>query len=249
MKKLLMLLVVFCLILPVSANAPLVVDNAELLSEIETQTISRQLREIRDCLGIDVVVLTEQSIRGETPRDYADDYFDAHYGADGVLLLLVMDTRDWYISTAGRCIDPVDYREIGEFIVPYFSDGEYYEGFSVYAELVQLVMEHSGEKGEYVVDGYGNVAFQPHVRHWYDGLLICLIIGLTIGGISVGVMASSMKNVSTQGSAANYVNEGSLRLSCREDLFLYQHVTRRAKPKNTHTGSSGRSHGGGGGKF
>lgn len=50
---------------------------------------------------------------------------------------------------------------------------------------------------------------------------------------------------------------GSMNITESRDMFLYNTVTRTAKPKDndsgggssTHTSSSGSTHGGGGGKF
>ncbi len=252
MKKLLIVLLLVLLVIPVSAAAPLVVDEADLLLPHEEQYLTEQLEATREQLGIDVVVLTVETIHDEIPMFYADDYYDDNgYGPDGVLLLLAMESRDWYISTAGDCILLIDDSAIGDVIVPYLSQGDYYEAFALFGKLVHETMLQPDMDGEYVVDEYGNVSIQPYVRNWYDGLGICMLIGLVVGGITVGVMASGMKTVRAKGSAADYVNAGSLELSVTQDIYLYQTVTRRAKPKNngTHTGSSGRSHGGGGGKF
>ena len=54
--------------------------------------------------------VTADTINGETPMAYADDYYDYNgYGAgadnDGILLLLSMEDRDWWISTTGYGID------------------------------------------------------------------------------------------------------------------------------------------------
>lgn len=253
MKKLLTLFVILCLIIPASASAPLVVDNAELLSTQEEQALTSQLENLRNTLGIDVVVLTVPSLGGTSPKVYADDYFDYNgYGRDGALLLLDMGGRNWWISTAGSCMTPVKVDTIGDYIVPYLSDGEYYTAFSLFAQLVKTAMEHPDNKGEYIVDDYGNVHFQPKVTHWYDGWWQCLLAGALIGGIAVAIMASGMKSVRSKNSASDYVDRGSLELTRQEDIFLYQTISKRAKPKNnggSHRGSSGRSHGGGGGRF
>lgn len=253
MKKLLTFFVILCLIIPASASTPLVVDNAELLSAQEEQALASQLENLQNTLGIDVVVLTETSLGGTSPMAYADDYFDYNgYGRDGALLLLDMGGRNWWISTAGSCIASVNADTIGDYIVPYLSDGEYYAAFSLFAQLVKTAMEHPDNKGEYIVDDYGNVHFQPKVTHWYDGWWQCLLAGALIGGIAVAVMASGMKSVRFKNSASDYVDRDSLELTRQEDVFLYQTISKRAKPKNnggSHRGSSGRSHGGGGGRF
>ncbi len=253
MKKILTFLVILCLIIPVSANAPLVIDNAELLSTQEKQALTSQLENLRNTLGIDVVVLTVPSLDGTSPMVYADDYFDYNgYGMDGVLLLLDTGGRNWWISTAGNCRAPVNADAIGDCIVPYLSDGEYYTAFSLFAQLVKTAMEHPDDKGEYIVDDYGNVHFQQKVTHWYDGWWQCLLAGALIGGIAVAIMASGMKSVRFKHGASDYVDRSSLELTRQEDIFLYQTISKRAKPKNnggSHRGSSGRSHGGGGGRF
>lgn len=252
MRKIIVFLMLACLVLPVFAAQPRLIDNADLLSTAQEHKLSNRLEEVGRRLDIDIVVLTEPDIGWKDPMDYADDYYDRKgYRKNGVLLLLSMENRDWWLSTSGSCIDPVDADTVEDFVIPYIKDGDYYEGFMVFADLVELSVQHSGDAGDIVADAYGVLTFEPYVTQWYDGLAICLTIGLVAGGITVAVMAFGMKSVRQKGSAGDYVNEGSLQLSVRQDLYLYQRVSKRARPKNngTHTSSSGRSHGGGGGKF
>ena len=261
MKKIMMFLVILCLVCNVSAVAPLVVDNAGLLSSQEILDLTEQLEYIRDTLAIDVVVLTENSADTDDIAAYADDYYDYNgYSENGVLLLLDMERREWWISTCGTCIIHVDADEIGNNIVPLLSEGSYYKAFSYYGELVETAMDPDSIPGE-VITATGNVS------NWFDGIGRSIMIGIVVGGIVVAVMAGGMKSVRAQNSASNYVKDGSLQLSCREDRYLYQSVTKRPKPKNnsssggsyrsssgrssggSHRSSSGRSHGGGGGRF
>ena len=144
----------------------------------------------------------------------------------------------------------MDTDSIGEQFVPYLSDGAYYEGFSLFAKLVQTAMEQPDSFSTSGDGYYTSTESSP----WYDGLGQGLIGGLVLGGIVVAVMASAMKSVRPKRSASDYVKDGSLRLTCQEDRYLYQTVTKRARPKSnsssgSHRGSSGRSHGGGGGRF
>jgi len=58
-------------------------------------------------------------------------------------------------------------------------------------------------------------------------------------------------------SAEDYLTEGTYRLTRSQDLFLYSNLTKTPRPQQntsgsgsgTHRSSSGRSHGGRGGKF
>lgn len=254
MKKILILLMLLCVVTCASASTPaLVIDNADLLTDAQEQALNAQLSDIQSRYGLDIVILTENSIGNEEPMDYADDYFDYNgYNFDGALLLLSMENRDWWLSTSGECIWLLDADMMGEHFVPLLSSGDYADAFSMFAHLVDITAALPDGAESYYVDENGVVQATPYITHWYDGLSLCLIIGIVVGGIAVGVMALGMKSVRAQSSAADYVDAGSLNLTRQDDRYLYQTVTRRAKPKDnggTHTGSSGRSHGGGGGKF
>ena len=84
-----------------------------------------------------------------------------------------------------------------------------------------------------------------------QNILISLAVGFVIAFIATAVMRSKLKSVRPKSGAADYVKEGSFRLTRSNDFFLYRTVSRVAKPKDngSHRSSSGRSHGGGGGKF
>ena len=75
--------------------------------------------------------------------------------------------------------------------------------------------------------------------------------GLVIGLIAVGIMSAKMKTVRSQSHASDYVRPGSMQLTNQRDIFLYSHVSRRAKPKQTSSGGSrgGGSRGGAGGRL
>ena len=253
MKKLLILPMLLCLIFTVSANAPRVDDGAGLLIEQEILFLEEEFDAIEAAQGIDLAVVTVESLGGKSISAYADDYYDDHgYGVNGALLLLDMEGRNWWVSTSGSCIRYIDSQELGMYFVPYLSQGEYYQAFSLFGMLVNAVMENPGIDGEFVVDAEGLVHYQEKTEHWYDGIWQCLVIGCVIGLIVVTVMAAGMKTVRAKYSAADYVDRNSLHFTRKEDRYLYQTMTRRAKPKNnssSHRGSSGRSHGGGGGRF
>ncbi len=51
-------------------------------------------------------------------------------------------------------------------------------------------------------------------------ILIALVIGLVIGGITVGSLLGQLKSVVQQHAAADYVNKGSMQLRQKQDLFL-----------------------------
>lgn len=86
---------------------------------------------------------------------------------------------------------------------------------------------------------------------------MALVVGFAVALIVTGVMKGKLKTVRFQSAAGNHVKANSINVSENRDLFLYTHVNRYAKPKETsssggsvtHTSSSGTTHVGGGGKF
>ena len=63
---------------------------------------------------------------------------------------------------------------------------------------------------------------------------------------------SQMKTAVENDYASDYVKKGSKNIRFSRDIFLYSHIDKRAKPKeqsSSHVSSSGKTHGGGGGKF
>ena len=183
--------------------------------------------------------------------EYADDYYDYNgYGVDGILLLISMEDRDWWVSTTGfgiTAITDAGLEYISDRFVPYLSDGEYAEGFRVFAELCDEFLTQARTGDPYDFYNLPKGPFEFGIN-----LVIALALGLITALISTGVMKAKLKSVRQQTKADAYMINGSMRLTQSRDIFLYSHLDRQEKPKEgstTHTSSSGRSHGGGGGKF
>lgn len=222
------------------------VDDAGLLEASQIQELQDRLDQISEEYECDVAIVTEESIGGMNIRDYTDDFFDDHdYGMgedhSGILLLVTMSEREWWMTTTGDAIDiftDAKQEEISDRFVSYLSDGEYYDGFVEFADLCEnTIMQAQTEN-----DLLGSV-------------LIAVGIGFVLSLIITGVMRCGMKSVRFKPDAADYLQKGSVHLSRSHDMFLYRQVSRTAKPKNnsssssTHVSSSGRTHGGSGGSF
>ncbi len=251
----------FSFIPMVSANnQPLrLADEADILTASEESELLALLNEISERQELDIVVVTVNSLNGKTSRDYADDYYDQHnYGfgsqKDGILLLLAMESRDYWISTSGygiRAFTDAGIDRIENSIVDDLGDGNYAEAFTTYAQLCDDYISQAKNGSPYDT---GNMPKADYNILQY--LLISLAIGLVVALIVTGIMRSKLKSVRFKSGASDYMKKESFVLTQSRDIYLYKTVTRRAKPKNegsggssTHSSSSGRSHGGGGGKF
>ena len=241
MKKLLFVFTLLCAFcLTVNATAARVVDGADLLTDAEETALATSLDSISQTYDVDVVVVTTDSTNGKSPRAYADDYYDYNgYGSDGGLLLISMEDRDWWISTTGMCIDAItdsDIDSIGDWMLDDLSNGDYAAAFDTFADECAY---------------YINGAVNGFPFDFGTNLTVSLVIGLVIALIVVLIMKGQLKSVRRKDAAGDYVRSGSMQVTQAYDFFLYRNVSRQKKPESssTHSGSSGRSHGGGGGKF
>lgn len=274
MKKIILSLVLLLAVLTVlgvsasAADLPLIYDEADLLNDFDEGALKATLESISNQYDMDVAVVTINSLAeygytGEdAPMNFADDYFDYNgFGRgenrDGLVLLLAMETRDWWISTRGRAIRVFTDYGINEYIadniVGYLSSGSYAKAFTEYANSAAALIEF--EKTNGVPYDYDS-AKEP-VKPFSAGRLFgSLLAGLGAAFIPVSGMKSKLKTVRSQPDARSYTKENSLNVTTANDFFIGRHVSRTAIERSsssggssTHTSSSGASHGGGGGKF
>lgn len=237
MKKVIFVFaLILALAIPVFASGELLVDEADILTNREEEKLLQQLEQASDQYGMDIVIVTVDGIDHDYIRDYADDYYDYNgYADDGVLLLVDMEQRQWWITGTGEGVDiftgsVID--DIGDEIEPYLADGDYARAFETYIEQCVYYIEDPFEVG--------------------GTLLVCLIIGLVAALIVTGIFRSQLKSVRRKAEARDYMTPGSMVVTQAHELYLYSNTTRIRRQQNssgTHRSSSGRSHSGGGGRF
>jgi len=252
-KLFLLSLAVFVISAPLFAKSR-VVDSAGLLSAAETASLQNLLDTVSVTYDFDLVIVTENDIGNAIPRDYADDFFDYNgYGLggdrDGCLFLVVMGTRDYWFSTSGRGIGIFNDAAGGKLekdVLYSLRNGGYYNAFAAFAKDWEefLVLDAKGR--------HYNFFYQ------YNAIIVGIawLVSAGIGFLIVGIWKKGMNTALPQTQAAAYVTPGSLSFDVRQDQFLYSAVSKTARANDSgssgggiHTGSSGRSHGGRGGRF
>ncbi len=262
-------LLLFCLtalLLPVSADEnpfetqpPRLVDNAGLLDDSEFGQLNRMLDEISLRQACDIVIVTVNSLGGASAMDYADDYYDYNgygqgAGDDGLLLLVDMGDRQWHITTHGWALTAftdfgLSYLE--DRFLDDLSNGYYYDAFVTFAEECDTLMNMARDGSPLDIGSDSRPdGFPTHL------ILPSLGIGLVCALIGTSSMKAQLKTVRQQSNANSYVKGSSLHLTDSRDTFLYRTVSRRERPRDnggggssSHRSSSGRSHGGRGGRF
>lgn len=242
-------------------NNPRLNDSADLLTESEEEALLSRLDEISHSFGFDIVIYTTPDLGEYTDVvAFSDDYYDYGefgYGADrdGVLFVISMAERDWYISTCGYGItlfsdDYIQY--IGSVIVSDLSAGNYAEAFNKFVDICYGDLSNPSQSG----DGY--YYDEPGIDYFYgeDGaynnyygtqkkadlfsvkyIFIALVIGAVASLIIVLLMRGKLKTVRFQNSANSYIKSGSTVLTDKRDIYLYRNVSKTPIPKDNNSGS------------
>lgn len=240
-----------------------VVDKAGLLTESEISDLETLADEISDRQDMDIVIYTVPSSHNfDSVMAHADDLFDYNgYGRrddrSGVLLLLSMEARDWWISTRGYGIyafTDAGIQYIGEQMLKDLKNGNYHDAFRTYLTLADDFINQANEGHPYDV---GSIPKEPF--DWTKGILGSGIFSVILSWIITGTQKRKLKSVAPVRTANNYLRSSSMKMYGNREIFLYSHVSRTRKPErssssssggsSTHTSSSGATHGGGGGKF
>lgn len=247
--------------MPEERLLPRLVDQADLLTEEEEAELLGVLDEISERQECDVIVTTVSSLEGKTAEAFADDTYDYNgygFGAtrDGILLLISMEERDWWISTRGE--GTVIFTDAGlDYITEKFKpmlSGENYQGaFLKYAELCDEFISQAVAGEPYDVDNMPKGTVSPF---WIFG---DLAIGCLIARGMANRKRKRLKTVKKKKEAGDYVVSGTLRLNASREYLVNKRVTTRTVSSGSdsdsrggstvHTSSSGATHGGTGGKF
>lgn len=208
-------------------------DSAMLLNKSEIRRLEDQAEEITEEYSIDIVIVTVDTLGDKYASYYAERYYDENsFDMDGILLLIAMEEREWYILTNGKCDEVFSSRNLDrleEAMLDDLSDGDYYRAFSAYLEEVSKCMRNAGR-----VDTESNIQWG-----------ISLIVGAVVAAVVVLIMLSQMKTAKPQSHAIGYIRDDTYRITEQRDMFLYSRITKTPKPQNN--GSSGHRSGGGGG--
>lgn len=235
-----------------------VYDFAELFSLQDVAIIQKKIRDLVDEVHFNIVVVTTDNLSG-TAMDYADNFYDYNnFGIDGVLLLIAMNTREVYISTAGNAfgiISNTRSQYIIEKITPQLTIGNYTQGVMGFLNEVQLY--HSLGKdpsvGNYEVLPNGKIVFYKNLP-----LLPILLFSFLASVLVTFLVVKRYKKIVLAKNANQYINEENLVIRNDVDQYINTVTTRiyvgnssssSGGGGDSHSGSSGASHGGAGGHF
>lgn len=258
-------------------------DNANLFSGDEYSEILSRAESYSASTDISLAILTIDTAQGLTSEDYANDYHDnlidsEGWSEDSMLFLIDMDNRNVWISTTGRAEDI--YYNVDSIIdggYDYLVDGYYGQcvlGMIDAATDIYTAYDSSdnGYYGGYTDDYDYDYDDYDYTYEYEDypssdsvditDILIYILVGLGIGGITVFAVKSRYKNF---GKGDEFdTDDVFLNLTGSNDTVISRNVVTTKIPRNNnhhrpgggssgggvrHSGGGGRSHGGGGRGF
>jgi len=236
-----------------------VYDYADLFSDSEEASLSDQANDILERQNIDIAIVTTDDVGRKSSIQYADDFYDYNdfgYGSrkSGLLLLINMQDREVWISTAGEAMGLFNNSSIVRIIdemYDYLDDDDYY---SAGVRFLSSADEHISSE---------RVKQLPFKEKYSKGRMALFSAGiaLVVSSITIGIMYFLHRlSFSPVPNANIYSKDGGFKLFRRNDQFINTHTSRTPIPKerdsggsgggtSIHRSSSGTSHGGGGRKF
>lgn len=242
-----------------------IVDEAALLTKSQYQNLSSKLDNLVSNHNVDIVIYTTYITTREI-QTFSDDYYDDHgYSDDGYILVLDMSERYWHISTSGEVIHTLyDSRleAIENNALSSLGNGYYYNTFVDY--LNQSTDYFNTSNNDYYTPDYDN-NYEDDNSSLLSNIPIAFVTALLISLLINYGRLRTLKTKKAVYNADNYIKENSFTLTNKQDLFLFTTMHKRRKPENNnrssgfggssstrssiHRSSSGRSHGGRGGRF
>lgn len=261
MKKLriLLILILFIGIRSVKAfdNTLKVYDYASKLTIEEENKLKEQIDEFIKTYNMDMVIVTVNYHEKNSTMKYADDFYDYNdFGIgdtkDGLIFVLDFKLSEFYISTTGEAIRMYDDYRIEKML----DHIELYKGN--YYKMCETFIKSSSEFAKkgiptsnsgYEINNNGDLV---RIRHF--PIIQILIIDIIVTSITMLILINKHKMIRKSVNANYYIDDGSLKINKKSDVFLTTHTTSvRINTETSHSGgssthhsSSGRSHGGGG---
>jgi uncharacterized protein len=244
---------------------PLIVDYAGVLNSSELSPLMTKAESVSSQYACDVAVVFVRGLQGSSSiMQYTDDFFDYNgygYGAgkDGVMLLVDVQGREYWISTSGFGIDA--FTDAGQLylkdlFVKYLSDGNWAGAADAFISGCDRFLKQARNGQPYDIGNMPKNAFNLYALLGDAG------IGFLLGGLPLLKAKKEMETVEPKRDAGDYIRGKAPVLTQRNDTFLGSSVSRVPIPRESdhphdsggggstiHMSSSGNTHGGSGGHF
>lgn len=246
-------------------NHSMVSDGAALLTEEEISSLRAAAEAAEKQTGWAFFLVTADDTGGRMAQQYADDFFDTHCNDEenGVVLLIDMDHREIYLSTAGEAIRYLTDARVDAVLDAAYEDvsaGAYADCLQTMADGVLSYYEKGIPRGQYNYDV--ETGERSVYRSITSGEILFAVLAALGAGIAVFCVIVGKYRLKFGTYEYDFHQYGSVKLEDSKDVLVNTVVTHRRIPKDTgnsggsssnrssvHTSSGGKSHGGGGRSF
>lgn len=250
-----------------------VTDDAAIFTDTEKADLEEECKQFYENNNVDVVILTTNRI-DVTRKQYIEDYYDSMdiVLSDAVILLINMDPNDRGVELQGYgdcefTLSDDRVEAVLDVIVPYLSDGAYYDSMTVFLQEVDYYVnldptttyQHTEQDNQnYNEDYYADSQSADSGSSFATKSLRNLGIAVVIAVVIVFIMAYNSGGRMTAGQGV-YLDASHSRILGQYDHYIRTTTTRvpKPKPQNNSGGgfggggvsSGGHSHSGGGRSF
>lgn len=240
-------LTLFTLLPIYAAQLDLVVDDVGLLTDQEYVELNNLAIDITEQYQCEVSIIVIEDRQDDEIIDYAKyvyEEYDYGYGEEksGLMLFISMKERDYTLITYGygniAFTDHAKNVLTDEYLIPYISKDEYYQGFLSYLNQTAefLNMAENGTPFDLVSDE--NLMEENESNSFWLKLTATIVIPLLIAGFISFAFLRQMKTVIPEKAAKNYISKEGLNLTMESDEFLYETETRTEINDNSSSGGS-----------
>lgn len=233
-----------------------VFDNSRTLSKNEIQSLNNKIKTVEQKHNIKIGIEFLKSIGNANISNAAQELLRKHYSGGqngGIIFLVVMDSRSWYVATDSIMDNFVNESEIGNALLPSLKDGDYFGACESYIDAVDRFLtyyntsgtdyEPSGVNYEQNGDDYDDDSsslFNPILA------MIAVVCGIFFGVVVRSFLISSMSNVHHESRATDYLKRETVQFTKNKDTYLFTNVERKPKPSSSvnHSGGGGGGRGG-----
>ena len=227
-----------------------IIDTMNLLKPEEVSRLSRRIKALEDTYNVRIGIEFLKNTHGQSVEATANSLLDKNLkgGTNGaILLLVVMDTRKWQISTDSRMSERIyDTNAIAATFLEKLSAGDYFGACSSYIDSVEKSLAYYEQNG---------AAYDSSDEFDVFALMIAVVLAIICGVMFRSMLIGSMSNVRPAVEAGEYLDRNSVDINEKRDRYLFTNTSRRRKSKPSSSGHSsgggggGSGHGGSGGSF
>ena len=200
----LLTLLTLCTVYATKPQAGCINDAADVLTEAEEAELHALRDEYRATVRLNTYVVTVDSLDGKSAKRYANDYYDAYCESGGLLLLIDVVGREYYLLADGATNQDYYLDGVEEAILPYLRESDYAGACRAYFNTAHRTVP---------ADVWcGTEPSGLDLSELALPFLIVVVISLLIAWGVTAAMRRSMKTARAKQTAHDYVRRDSFAL-------------------------------------